>query len=57
MIAVVVVVIMVIFYKYCLDGVLHEDCSGIEQLPNGKAQTIMAALLHRFSLSKNLAQT
>ncbi len=38
---------MIIFYKYYLDGVLYEDCAGIEQLPNGKAQTVMAALLHR----------
>jgi hypothetical protein len=37
---------MIMFYKYYLDGVLYEDCAGIEQLPNGKAQTVMAALLH-----------
>ena len=40
---------MIIFYKYCLNGVLYEDCAGIEQLPNGKAQTVMAALLHRLN--------
>lgn len=33
---------MIIFYKYYMDGVLYEDCSGIEQLPNGKAQTVTA---------------
>jgi hypothetical protein len=40
---------MIIFYKYYLEGVLYEDCSGIEQLPNGKAQTVMAALLHHLN--------
>jgi hypothetical protein len=37
---------MIIFYKYFSDGILYEDCAGVEQLPNGKAETIMAALMH-----------
>ncbi len=37
---------MIIFYKYFLEGVLYEDCAGVEQLPNGKAETVMAALVH-----------
>jgi hypothetical protein len=37
---------MILFYKYYLDGILYEECAGIEQLPNGKAQTVMAALMH-----------
>jgi hypothetical protein len=37
---------MIICYKYYHAGVVYEECAALQQLPNGKSETIFAALLH-----------
>ena len=37
---------LIICYKYFHDGVVYEECAGVQALPNGKSETITAAVLH-----------
>ena len=38
---------LIVFYKYVLKGVVHEDEAGLEQLHAGNAHTVTAAILAR----------
>jgi hypothetical protein len=37
---------MIVCYKYFHAGVVYEECAALQQLPNGKSETVFAALLH-----------